>query len=258
VGNLVLAEMRKDVGSLQKAVDWAAALLGCIGRVVPAAEVAGVLTVYDLVHGPLHGESQIEKLSSGAIVARVDGPEAANPVALEAIAKADLILFGPGSFVGSTLAVLTTADIAEAVVRAPGRRVLVRNVRAEEHTGIPGAVSFDHHERLLRDHLVIGSGGDTVAFDALTHDARRKDKVAREDGSYECYARVANASGRGHDPDRLGRSIAEHYGLGPRRAAPFSGPSPLAISIFERYLKSARSRLAALAAASGTDGSRPR
>src|SRR5688572_28913198 len=73
VGNLVLAEMSQDLGSLQRAVDWAGALLGCVGRVVPAAESAGTLNVYDLVHGTIAGEAAIERLSAKTMVATVDG-----------------------------------------------------------------------------------------------------------------------------------------------------------------------------------------
>lgn len=263
VGNLVLAEMRQDVGSLQRAVDWTAALLGCVGRVIPAAEEAGTLSVYDLVHGSLRGESRIEQLSDNAVVARVEGPERASREALAAIAAADVILFGPGSFVGSTLAVLTTADVAAAVVAARARRVLIRNVRSEERTGFPGAVQFDEQERVLRDHLVIGSGGGAVRFDVLAHDPDGPGATRREDGTFEFRSPLAAANGRHHDPDRLAEALARHLGI-PLRHAVAAGralgasdehpsgtlrspaplePSPEARAIFERYLISARERL---------------
>ena len=113
VGNLVLAELTQELGSLQLAVDWAAALLGCVGRVVPAAESAGVLTVWDREHGPLAGESLIERSSAAPLVVVVEGPEAASQYAREAIERADVLLLGPGSFVGSTLAVLATGEVVE-------------------------------------------------------------------------------------------------------------------------------------------------
>lgn len=243
VGNLVLAEMRQDVGSLQRAVDWTAALLGCIGRVVPAAEEAGTLNVYDLVHGSLSGESHIERLSDNAVVAHVAGPERASREAIAAIAAADLILLGPGSFVGSTLAVLTTGDIAAAVVSSKARRVLIRNVRAEERTGFPGAVHFDDQERILRDHLVIGSGGSAVQFDVLTHDSTRAHRERREDGSVQFFHPLAADNGRHHDPARLAQAIALHFGIRASTAEPVADPGVEARAIFERYLVSARERL---------------
>ena len=50
-----------------------------------------------------------------AIVVNVEGPDRASPQATLAVAEADLVLIGPGSFVGSTLAALTTGDLADAV-----------------------------------------------------------------------------------------------------------------------------------------------
>ncbi|MFO0550328.1 MAG: 2-phospho-L-lactate transferase CofD family protein [Polyangiaceae bacterium] len=242
VGNLVLAEMRQDLGSLQLAVDWAGQLLGCRGRVVPVAEEPGILTVYDRVHGAVQGESNIERLSASALIATVDGPVQANHVATAAIEAADYVFLGPGSFVGSTLAVLTTADIARTVATASGRRVLVRNVRAEERTGFPGAVAFDDHERILRDHLVIGSGGETPLIDVLA-DAPYTAVNARDDGSSEWLAPLADPARRAHDPAALTAALELHFGLARARASHAPPPSSEARAIFERYLESARARL---------------
>lgn len=244
VGNLVLAEMNQDLGSLQRAVDWAGALLGCVGRVVPVADVPGTLNVYDLVHGALAGEAAIERLSAQTMVATVHGPEHASPEAIDAIARADLIFFGPGSFVGSTLAVLTTGDVASAIACASGRRVLIRNLPPNGEDVPRSGVSFEDHERILRDHLVIGSGGESVTFDVLRHAADGLVRMRRPDGSFECAAPMTDATGDAHDPARLADAIALHFDL-PRRAEEDVVPASVeAQSIFNRYLASARARLA--------------
>ncbi len=258
VGNLVLAEMTRDLGSFQRAVDWAASLLSCEGRVIPASEAAATLSVYDLVHGQLSGESRIEALSGSAVVAAVEGEERANPEALRAIASADLLFMGPGSFVGSTLAVLLTGDVARAVVQAKGRRAWIRNVRSEERTGFPGAVAFDDHERMLRDHLVIGSGGDPVSFDVV-EEAAELGWSSNEDGSRTIRGPIASDDKRRHDAERLASVLASGFGLARR-----SSPAPQTIGgearqIFDAYLASARARLrsppGALAAAQKVVGS---
>ncbi len=245
VGNLVLAEMREDVGSLQHAVDWAATLLGCVGRVVPASEEAGTLSVYDRVRGPLSGESNIERVSAEAMIVTVDGPARANREAIAAIAGADLVFFGPGSFVGSTLAVLATGDIAAAVVASPARRVLVRNLGSEAHDGALASVDPRAHERVLRDHLVIGSGGDPVVFDTLSHDPVRRDFRMREDQSVECLHPLASDDGRHHDQTLLAAALQHHFDLRTRvtTPAPIAEAGPEASAIFARYLRSARARL---------------
>lgn len=217
-GNLVLAEVCARTGSLQRAVDWAAAMLACVGRVVPVAETAGVLRAYDLDRGPLEGETTIERESSRAIVVNVEGPQHASPEAKRAIAEADLVLIGPGSFVGSTLAALTTGDLADAVVRSPARKVLLSNLAREAHEAHGG----DDHERILRDHLDIKSGVGPVRFDVLAHEDADSRRIRREDGSSDLRARLRRAAGTTHDEELLAAALASHFGL----AASARGPRP--------------------------------
>ena len=245
VGNLVLAEMTSDLGSFQRAVDWVGRLLRCSGRVVPVAEIAGTLNVYDRVHGAMTGESHIERQSGSTLVATVDGPERASEAALSAIRDADILFMGPGSFVGSTLAVLTTGNVAQAVVGARGRRILVRNVSHEERSATSGSVPYVDHERILRDHLVIGSGGDPVSFDVLAHDAREVGTRTRPDGTRELLGPIAADDGRTHDAGRLADVLARHLGLAPkvRDDSPVDSVGGEAQAIFDRYMASARLRL---------------
>jgi len=219
MGNLALAELALDLGSLTKAAVRMGALLGTTGRVLPVADTPGTLAVYDLEHGQLDGESRIEEVSGKAVVAAVHGPDSATPAALEAILDADLLLFGPGSFVGSTLAVLATADVARAVAESSARRVLVRNVARDEQTNVPGAVDFDDHERLFRDHLVIHALGEAVVFDVLA-DGGAPGSTPRPDGTAELSFPVSDPSGRKHAPERLRDALVHHFGLATRSDPP--------------------------------------
>ncbi len=239
VGNLVLAEMFHDLGGLQLAVDWASALLGVSGRVVPVAETAGVLRVYDLEHGPLSGESNIERRSASPIVVNVEGPERANPEATRALLEADLVFIGPGSFVGSTLAALTTADLARALTRTRAKRVLVNNLEREANVGY----GIDEHERIVRDHLLIKSGGDVVPIDALSHILRGHRADARSDGSTEYASQLARPGEHAHDEALLRDSLAHHFRLAPAIRAPEVEVDPEALALFEETLEAARRRL---------------
>jgi uncharacterized cofD-like protein len=57
-------------------------------------------------------------------------PPAANPVVIEAIQRADLLLYGPGSFYTSTLAHLAVEGIAEAIAATPAAvpKVFIGNI----------------------------------------------------------------------------------------------------------------------------------
>ena len=221
-GNLVLAEVFARTGSLQRAIDWAASMLGCVGRVVPVAETPGVLHAYDLERGPLEGETTIERESARAIVVNVEGPERASPEATRAVAEADVVLIGPGSFVGSTLAALTTGDLADAVVRSSARKVLVSNLVREAGESPEGG----DHERLLRDHLMIKSGGGSVMLDVLAHEDAEARSTRRPDGSSELRARLRRGAEATHDGALLASALAHHFELaGAARSAVPSDPA---------------------------------
>ncbi len=219
LGNMALAELAVDLGSLTKAASRLGMLVASTGRVIPVADAAGTLAVYDLEHGQVDGESRIERMSGNAVVAAVHGPERATDAAMEAILDADLILCGPGSFVGSTLAVLATGDVCKAIAESSARLVLVRNVARVERTNVPGAVDFDDHERLFRDHLVIGSLGERGVFDVLAN-ADDVGASVRADGSMELAYPVSDEGGRRHDGERLAAALAYHFDLEPRSDPP--------------------------------------
>ncbi len=244
-GNLALAEAYAELGSLQKAVDWAAELLHCRGRVVPVAEAPGVLEIYDMVAGELSGETTVEQRSRAPVVAVVHGPEKANPAALEAIARADFIFMGPGSFISSTLATLTTAEVADAIVDADATRVMMHNLRDEGDRGF----SIDDYVRLLRDHLTIRSGEMDFDFAVLRHaDSDDFGRHALGDGTVELTARLARSGEARHDPALLARALSHHFQLA-RRLRP-SAPPPAdqtSAERFEAHLARARRRLAELA-----------
>lgn len=249
-GNLAISEAYAELGSLQQAVDWAADLLQCRGRVVPVAEVAGVLEIYDMVAGPLAGETTVDARSSAPVVAVVHGPERANPAAVEAILAADLIFMGPGSFITSTLATLTTAEVAEAIVASRATRVMVHNV-AEDHE--TWAFSIDDYVRLLRDHLVIKSGEPDFDFAVLRHvDAPTFGRARLGDGTVELTARLARSEAREHDPARLAIAIAHHFDLAPRSRIEAAPGAEEALRTFEAQVARARQRLASLRRASTT------
>jgi uncharacterized cofD-like protein len=245
-GNLALSQAYVELGGLQAAVDWAADLLQCRGRVVPVAEVAGELEIYDMVAGALQGETTVDAESAAPVVAIVHGPERANPAAVAAVKAADLIFMGPGSFITSTLATLTTAEVAEAIVEASATRVMMHNLGEER--GLTRGFSLEDHVRLLRDHLVIKSGELDFDFAVLRHDeSGGMSRNELGDGTVELTAPLAPAGEREHDAELVARALYHHFGLAPREAR--STPPPPASEArraFEAHVARAQRRLAEL------------
>lgn len=241
-GNLALSEAFREFGSLQKAVDWAAGLLQCRGRVVPVAETPGELVVYDRRDGRVEGESEIERASSFPMVVMVHGPTQTNPVAVEFIRRADFILLGPGSFFTSVLATITTADFAEALIEARARKVLIANLVPEG--GQTAGFTVDDYVRMLRDHLTIASVGGFAKLAVIEHVPGSDSKRTLADGTPCMGAHVAGPGGEVHDSALLASAISRHLGLQQRvEGSVRPAPSGAGTAAFEERLDAARKLL---------------
>jgi uncharacterized cofD-like protein len=237
-GNLVLSTAFLEFGSLQRAVDWAAALLHCEGRVVPVAETPGVLVVYDLRDGRMEGETHVAKASTAPIAAMVHGPSTTNPVALDAIRSADFVLLGPGSFFTSTIATVTTGTVAEALVASQCPKVLITNL-TDEGFQTTGFSDVDY-ARILRDHLLIASMGGSMDLSVLHHVDGPDQTSTLADGTTAYGARVALPGSSSHDPDLLAGALCRRFGWEPRASSPPAPPShDSRAASFEQYLKAA-------------------
>lgn len=251
VGNLALAQAFVELGSIQAAVDWAAQLLECRGRVLPAADAAGTLAVVDGGGDLAFGESHVEETQAAPFVANVEGIEHANPDAVRAVCEADVVFLGPGTFFGSTLAAVTTGELGETVATCGAEIVFIENLAPEEGKRLgPG-----DPERILRDHLVIRSGGEAVVLDVLRH-GEQASVERRADGSRLVASPIAAPGARLHDVRLLAAAIAAHFlgdGGGPASPRPASMRPPRdregARAELESRVALARARLARAAGA---------
>lgn len=239
-GNLALFDVYLERGSLVEAVRWAEELLQCRGRVLPAADAPGQLTIYDKGRGVLEGETNIEQQGDRPVVVGVHGPEVAFHDAKRAIAEADLVLVGPGSFVTSTLAAVMTGDLAEAIVGSHAHRVLVQNLADDpEQTPRDDA---GNRLRLFRDHLCIGAGTDDFELMVLAHGPDHE-RHRLDERTVALRSPLAGAgNGARHEHARVALALQHHFGLGVRSERELVD-DPRAIDRFERHLASARARL---------------
>lgn len=139
VGNLLIAGLTDVLGDYQAALDAVAVLTESHGRVLPVvnqpldieAEVAGLdddPRIMRAVRG------QVAVASTPGQVRRVrilpEYPEA-NPEAVAALADADLITIGPGSWFSSVLPHVLVPEIVDTVRNSHALRVVVLNLSAE-------------------------------------------------------------------------------------------------------------------------------
>lgn len=166
VGNIILAGLTETLGSFGAAIDECLRLLGSVGRVVPATVEPVILKAVfrdpesPEGHNTVEGEVEVGRTSNLMSIAVVPENPTVPDEALDAIARADQLILGPGSLFTSVLAVLAVPSIREAVHEAHGERIYVANL-GEQH---PETTGFDvaDHVAALRLH---GVEVDTVLVD---------------------------------------------------------------------------------------------
>jgi uncharacterized cofD-like protein len=205
LGNLVLVGLTETLGSFPDALDEAGRLLRTVGRVLPATVESVVLKAELADPGAPEPmvEGQVAVANSRGIrrVELVPADVAATPDAMEAIARADQVVYAPGSLYTSVLPVLSVDGLRDAIASTPARVVQVCNLRPQ----IPETAGMD-----AADHLaaVLAHGARVDCFlhdtgDGLVVDRGRLDALGVE----VVAAPVARDHGLAHDHGRLARAL---------------------------------------------------
>lgn len=151
-GNLILAALYQQSGSLKRAVEEASELLQPRGCIFPVTETLVSLCA-ELRDGTVvWGETQIPQTAQAIKRVWLDPPEAsACRGVLRAIASADLIVLGPGSLYTSILPNLLVRDVAEAVRKSQALKVFVCNLMTQP--GETDTFTVSDHLRVLASYL---------------------------------------------------------------------------------------------------------
>ncbi len=158
VGNLLLAALwDKDEDSVA-GLDRVGDLLKIIGRVLPMAAVPlDIAATFQTPQGEVEVQGQIEVATAkGDLLSlRIIPPNPkARPETLDAIADADLITMGPGSWFSSVLPHLLVPAQRDALIASSAKKVLLLNLdegvdlRAGEYAG----QSSTEHLRIIKKY----------------------------------------------------------------------------------------------------------
>lgn len=222
LGNLVLAALCQQSGSLTRAIGQARELLGGNGAVLPVTE-EDVTLVAELESGEtVRGEADIG--SRGERISRIWleplNPEPA-PGVIDAIEAADVIVLGPGSLYTSIVPNLLVSRVAHAIRESLALRVFVCNLMTQpgETDGLDAADHLGVLEQILGPRVL-----DVCLLDpglpepeiADRYRARGAEPVACERsriverGAIPLEADMTDTDlqVRRHDPEKLARVIA--------------------------------------------------
>ncbi|HEY8534777.1 MAG TPA: 2-phospho-L-lactate transferase CofD family protein [Micromonospora sp.] len=219
VGNLVLCGLMEMLGDPVAALDHVARMLGAVGRVLPMcceplsieADVRGadperpdeVVTVRGQ-HAVAVTRGRVE------MVRLIPSAPRACPQALEAVANADWLIFGPGSWYTSVIPHLLVPELAEAIVASPARRLVTLNLAPEKETT---GLSVADHLAALSWYLPELHVDTVLADGNAVGDPEPVDSAAESLGARLVLASVAAADGSPrHDPEALGAALVPLLG----------------------------------------------
>lgn len=217
VGNLLIAGLWQLQSDPVAGLDAVADLVGAHGRVLPcsteplviAADVAG-LDPDEPEHVRIVRGQVAVATTPGHIerIALEPAHPPACPEALKAIAAADVLVLGPGSWFTSVLPHLLIPEQREAIEVSDARRVLILNLDPKADTETEG-VPASEHLRSLRA-LAPGLRLDAVIADpAHVEEAGELERAAAELGARVHFASVGSdpPARDQHDPARLAAAL---------------------------------------------------
>ena len=217
MGNLLIVSLWDLLGDHVLGLDWVGGLLGARGRVLPMAttpiDITGVASDPTAPGGTRHVRGQVEVATTTGLreVTLEPHDPPACPEALAAIAEADMVVLGPGSWFTSVLPHLLVPGLREALSSTPGRVVVTMNLVAQP--GETEGYAPEDHLAVLRRHAP-GLHIDTVIADpASTPDAIGLGAYVRSWGGELALVDVRDAANPGvHDPAKLAAAYARVTG----------------------------------------------
>ena len=139
-----------------------------------------------------------------------DNPKA-RPEALAAIAEADWITMGPGSWISSVLPHLLVPDQLASLIKSPAKKILLLNLDDSESGEFSGRSALDHiaaiqklAPQLTFDFIVADS---SIVLDPQAGQLLR-DKVSTQGGELIVQDLRLESSGNHHDTKKLSSLFA--------------------------------------------------
>lgn len=131
LGNLMLKALDHLSVRPLEAINLIRNLLKVEAYLIPMSEQPVDLMAIDSEGHEIYGEVNIDQLTLPPQELMLTPSVSATREAVQAIAEADLILIGPGSFYTSLLPILLLPDIAQAMRRTPAPMVYIENLGRE-------------------------------------------------------------------------------------------------------------------------------
>ena len=157
LGNLLLTALWDRDGDLVEGIKRVGDLLRIEGRVLPMAlDPLDIEGTFNTAYGRTIVRGQVEVATAKGRVEVLklipDSPRA-TPESLEAIASADWITFGPGSWFSSVMPHFLLREQAEAIARSRAKKIVIFNLPEPDSEDEFAGFSAQEHLALIQKHL---------------------------------------------------------------------------------------------------------
>jgi len=220
VGNLLIVALWDLLGDPVEGLEWVARLLGAHGRVLPmtavpldlAAEVEGIDPEHPrqvrTIRGQVACATTTGQVRSMSLVP-ADPPACAQ--AVQAVAEADWVVLGPGSWFTSVLPHLLVPELARALVATPARRLVTLNLAPQpgETEGFSPRAHLEVLARHAPDLAIDVVLADTSAVRDTAGDLT--EAVSQQGGRLELADLALAGRPDRHDPLLLAGALARIF-----------------------------------------------
>src|SRR6266508_3071656 len=211
VGNLLIVALWELLGDAVDGLDWVGRLLGAQGRVLPMSAVPMDITARVVGDDPerpdvvteVRGQVEVATTPGRVVDVALDPADPpACPEAVAAVAEADWVVVGPGSWFTSVIPNLLVPELARALQETRARRLVTLNLGEQE--GETDGFSPETHLEVLAGHAPELRIDVVLADTAHVPDARSLRRTAESLGAELVVADIADpGSHLRHDPARL-------------------------------------------------------
>ncbi|WP_026530443.1 gluconeogenesis factor YvcK family protein [Haematomicrobium sanguinis] len=220
LGNLLIVTLWELLGDPVAGLQWAGALLGARGTVLPMSKLPLTIEgdVLQEVNGQLStakivGQSHLARAGAHNVVSNVrlfpeDAP--ACEEALNAIEFADWVVLGPGSWYTSVLPHLLLPEMRRGLQNSTAKRALVMNLSTETEETV--GMSPSDFLRVIKRYAPELRFDVVVADPTVLHPGDGFEEAARELGAQVSVSKLGVSSGEPiHDPIKLAAAMNEIF-----------------------------------------------
>jgi uncharacterized cofD-like protein len=217
VGNLLLTALWDRDGDPVKGLDRVGQLLKVVGRVLPMAlEPLDIEASFENKDGInlVRGQVQVA-VAAGKVKELRLIPETpkATPEALSAIAAADWVTIGPGSWLSSVMPHFLLKEQADQIKTSKAKKIMIFNLPDNHISDEFSGFSLEAHLQLVLDHVPDLRIDVALIDKSLANtEPRFNDLVTRCGGEVLAFDLADNTETFHHDRDKLISAFAHIFG----------------------------------------------